>query len=67
MNKEFNNNSLETNYQKLLASRNNQQFVYRQEYFFPLLEETNKTLEKVKVKGKLDMHKYENLLKNFNN
>jgi len=66
MNKEFKNNSLETNYQILLASRNNQHFIYRQEYFFPLLEESNKTLEQVKVKGKLDMNKYENLLKKYN-
>ncbi len=67
MNKQFKDNSLETNYKNMIKNRNSQQFVYRQEYFFPLLEESNKTLEKVKVKGKLDMNKYENLLKNYNN
>lgn len=61
------NDSLETNYQQMLKNRNNQQFVYRPEYFFPLLEGTNKTLEKVKVKGKLDINRYESLFKNYNN
>ena len=50
-----------------LKNRNNQRFVYRNEFFFPLLEGNNRTLEKIKVKGDIDKIKYQNLIKNYNN
>jgi len=50
-----------------LKNRNNQRFVYRNEFFFPLLEGNNRTLEKIKVKGDIDKIKYQNLIKNYSN
>ena len=65
MNKD--NLNIERALQEHLKKRNNQKFIYRKEYFFPLIEEKNKTLDKIKVSGRIDQEKYENLLKNYNN
>lgn len=58
---------LELAFKEHLKDRNNQRFVYRNEFFFPLLEGNNRTLEKIKVKGDIDKIKYQNLIKNYNN
>jgi hypothetical protein len=58
---------LELALQEHLKNRNNQKFVYRNEFFFPLLDENNKTLDKIKVKGDIDKIKYHNLIKNYSN
>lgn len=57
---------LELAFKEHLKDRNNQRFVYRNEFFFPLLEGNNRTLEKIKVKGDIDKIKYQNLIKNYN-
>ena len=66
MNKKEDNN-LELALKEHLKNRNNQRFVYRNEFFFPLLEGNNRTLEKIKVKGDIDKIKYQNLIKNYSN
>ena len=66
MNKK-NDEDLELALKEHLKNRNNQRFVYRNEFFFPLLEGNNRTLEKIKVKGDIDKIKYQNLIKNYNN
>lgn len=66
MNKKEDNN-LELALKEHLKDRNNQKFIYRNEFFFPLLKGDNRTLEKIKVKGDIDKIKYQNLIKNYSN
>jgi len=62
-----NDNNLESALKDFLKKRNNQNFTYRKEYFFPLIKEEEKSLKKIKIKGNIDKKKYEDLLKNYNN
>jgi hypothetical protein len=59
--------NIESALQEHLKKRSNQKFIYRKEFFFPLIEGKNKTLDKIKITGEIDEEKYENLLKNYNN
>jgi hypothetical protein len=59
------NNQLEQNYKKIVRDRDNQRFIYREEYFFPLLPGNNRDLKQERISGKLDEEKYNRLLKNY--
>lgn len=59
------NNQLEQNYKKIVRDRDNQRFIYREAYFFPLLPGNNRDLKQERINGKLDEEKYNRLLKNY--
>jgi hypothetical protein len=58
-------NELDKNYKKLVRERDTKKFIFRNEYFFPLLPGNNRILKQEKITGKLDEEKLNKLSKNY--
>lgn len=59
------NNELDENYKKIVRQRDSEKFIFRNEYFFPLLPGNNRDLKQEKITGKLDEEKLNKLSKNY--